>query len=53
MSKAKKSFKKIVKTPTQPQLNSTLSWVRHENDFANHPTPHTNSMLALSQLLLT
>ena len=33
--------------PTQPQLNSTkhtLSWVRHENDFANPPitttTPH-------------
>ena len=22
---------------TQP--NITLSWVRHENDFANHPTP--------------
>ena len=28
----------IVKTPTQP--NVTLSWVRHENDFAHHhPTP--------------
>ena len=39
---------------TQP--NITLSWVRHENDFAYHPTPphhHTNSMLAISQLLLT
>ena len=34
----------IVKTQTRPQLNSTqpnitLSWVRHENDFAHHPTP--------------
>ena len=51
---------------SQPQLNHnstqpniTLSWVRHENDFAHHPTPHptppphTNSMLAISQLLLT
>ena len=40
---------------TQP--NITLSWIRHENDFAHHPTPpstpHTNSMLAISQLLLT
>ena len=38
---------------TQP--NITLSWVRHENDFAHHPTPpptHTNSMSAISQLLL-
>ena len=33
---------------TQP--NITLSWVRHENDFAYHPTPHhTNSMSAISQ----
>ena len=39
---------------TQP--NITLSWVRHENDFAHHPTTtphHRNSMLAISQLLLT
>ena len=36
---------------TQP--NITLSWVRHENDFAHHPPTHTNSMLAISQLLLT
>ena len=36
---------------TTTQLNRT--WVRHENDFANHPTPnHTNSMSAISQLLL-
>ena len=33
----------IVKTQlnhnsTEP--NITLSWVRHENDFAYHPTPH-------------
>ena len=27
----------FVQTQTLPQLNSTLSWVRHENDFANHP----------------
>ena len=25
------------KRTTQP--NITLSWVRHENDFAHHPTP--------------
>ena len=36
---------------TQP--NITFSWVRDKNDFAYHPTPHTNSMLAISQLLLT
>ena len=37
---------------TQP--NITLSWVRHENDFAYHPTtPHTNSMSAISQMLQT
>ena len=56
-----KKCKKIRKTPSQPKLNSTstlhnLSWVRHKNDFANHPTitsPHTNSMSAISQLLLT
>ena len=27
---------------TQP--NITLSWVRHENDFAHTPPPHRNSM---------
>ena len=56
-----KKCKKIRKTPSQPKLNSTstlhnLSWVRHKNDFTNHPTitsPHTNSMSAISQLLLT
>ena len=41
---------------TQP--NITLSWVRHENDFAHHhptppPTPHRNSMCVIFQLLLT
>ena len=53
------------KTLSNPQLNHistqpsiTLSWVRYENDFAHHPTPphpppHTNSMLEISQLLLT
>ena len=51
------SFIEIFKPPTQPQLNSTstlhnLSRVWHENDFA-HPTHHTNSMSAISQLLLT
>ena len=41
---------------TQP--NITLSWVRHENDLANHPTTtttphqHRNSMSAKTQLLL-
>ena len=40
---------------TQP--NITLSWDRHENDFA-HPTTattphHSNSMSAISHLLLT
>ena len=36
---------------SQPQLNhkSTqpniyLSWVRHENDFANQPPPHTQKL---------
>ena len=28
----------LIKTPTQP--NITLSWVRHENGFANHPTQY-------------
>ena len=37
---------------TQHQPNITLGWVRHENDFANHPTPHRNSMSAISQPLL-
>ena len=25
--------------PNSIQPNITLSWVRHENDFAHHPTP--------------
>ena len=36
---------------TQP--NITLSWVRHENDFAHHPPTHTNAVSAISQQLLT
>ena len=40
--------------PNSTQPNITLSWVRHENDFAYHPaTHHRNSMSAISQLLLT
>ena len=54
-----------VKILSKPQLNHnstqpniTLSWVRHENDFAFHPTTpldhhDTNSMSAISQLLLS
>ena len=48
---------------SKPQLNHnstrrniTLSWVRHENDLANHPTPpptQRNFMVAISHLLLT
>ena len=31
-------------TTTQP--NITLSWVRHENDFANHPHPPPQKLIA-------
>ena len=51
---------KVVCSCDEPQLNHnstqpniTSSWVRHENDFAHHPTTHRNSMSAISQLLLT
>ena len=42
----------FVTTPIQPRLKS---WVWHENDFNPPPPPttHTNSMSAISQLLLT
>ena len=56
-------FRTNIQILSKPQLNHnstqsniTLSWVRHENDFAYHPTPpptHRNLMLAISQLLLT
>jgi len=34
---------------TQP--NITLSWVRHENDFAHHPTPHPTTQTLCLQYL--
>ena len=37
MSTEMQSRHLLSKTPTQP--NITLSWVRHENDFAHHPPP--------------
>ena len=45
--------KKIVTTPTQPQLNSKVGC---DMKMTNPPTPithHRNSMSAISQLLLT
>ena len=48
----------FVKTPTQPQLNSTLynfSWVRHANDFAHPPPPHklnVSNILAVTDPIL-
>ena len=37
----------FVKTPTQP--NITLSWDRHENDFAYHPTPQPHPSTTQTQ----
>ena len=39
------------------QHNITLSWVRHENDFAHHPTPppqklNVSNILAVNDLIL-
>ena len=45
----------IVTTPTQPQLNSTVGYDTKMTLIHHHPPPttHTNSMSAISQLLLT
>ena len=44
-------FYEVLNVLSKPQLNHnstqpniTLSWVRHENDFAHHPTPHPHKL---------
>ena len=39
---------KLNHNSTQP--NITLSWVRHKNDFAYHPTPHHPQKLNVSNI---